>query len=140
MSNLQPGNYYKIESVEFIDPETPPKTRSLAVEGGTLVLAPEGAEPTKFLFEASMQESEGMYRISVDQGHLVPNGGGVSASVTVDAEWNVVRSAPCPPPVGNNTFVIYQGPAGPGSDAINPGSGPVELKSLGYPWWIRPVA
>ncbi|KAK6540275.1 hypothetical protein TWF694_009086 [Orbilia ellipsospora] len=103
MSKLEAGQY-EILSVRYIAPGPPPFLRSLAIEYGNLVLAPDGAEFIKFFLDP---RENGTYQICVkNDEYLVSNGSGVS--ITPDPSeatlWFLLRSAPSPPPVGTDSY------------------------------------
>jgi len=102
MGSLPPGNW-PIYVVTYYT--NPPTSRPIGVDGGILIVLPEGSNPP--LFEFKETDTENQYTISLNGAHVAPVNNNASVGpVPFPFTWLILRGAPSPPPIGNKSFGI----------------------------------
>jgi len=110
-----------------------------------LVVHPEGVKGEKWTVQ---QASSGdIYVISISGNFLRPDGDRVIAPPirAPPFEWRILRGAPSPPPVGNQSFAIFvpdarpQESLTPESNLDNPDEFYIKIGDVGYPFWFQRV-
>ncbi|RXW15471.1 hypothetical protein EST38_g10381 [Candolleomyces aberdarensis] len=143
--HLPTGNY-TIGTMDYSQGGFSTRPLGLSRQNGStaVVVLPEGTPPPQWRIE-QVSGSYDTYLLKTSDKVAVPSGDQVKGSEDgAPFEWMIIRSAPHPPPVGNDAFaILVPGPNGDGwnydSDSSVTAEKPVLLKNMAMPWYIIPA-